>query len=234
MIIALAGQKGGSGKTTTSIAIASELLARRRKVLLVDADPQASSRTWAEVALELGCEAPTVVGMGQGLHRPDQLPALAEAYDVVVIDCPPRHGEIQRAALMVCDLVLLPCGPSALDAWAIAESLELVQSAKLVRPELKAAVLITRKVSRTSLGQGAREVLAESGLDVLGAELGFRVAYQEAPASGQGVTTYAPKSQAAAEVRALVDEIEMIFGLRKRKSSRKKKRKKKEVKRVAA
>lgn len=78
-IIAFAGQKGGSGKTTTSISVASELFERGHKVLLVDADPQGSAQTWAAVAAELGHAAPVVVGMGAGLHRPDQLPSLAAA-----------------------------------------------------------------------------------------------------------------------------------------------------------
>ena len=39
-VIALCGQKGGTGKTTTAIAVAAELYARGQRVLIVDADPQ--------------------------------------------------------------------------------------------------------------------------------------------------------------------------------------------------
>ncbi len=51
-------------------------------------------------------------------------------------------------------------------------------------------------------------MLEGGGLPILDAELAYRVAYQEALAAGQGVTAYAPKDAAAAEVRALVDELE--------------------------
>ena len=208
MIIAFAGQKGGSGKTTTAIAVAVEWQERRRSVLLVDTDPQGSCRTWGDVAAEQKQRSPTVVARGAGLPRPGQLPALALKHEVTIVDCPPRHDELQRAVLAVADMVVLPCGPSAMDAWALTESIDLVSKARKLRPELKAFVLITRKITRTALGAGAREALATCGLPVLRTELGHRVTYQEAPASGQGPTTYEPAGPAAREVRKLVSELE--------------------------
>lgn len=210
--IALTGQKGGSGKSTVAIALAAEFLARGLRVLLVDADAQGTARTWGAVANENGHPAPTVVSMGADLHKAGQLPALAKGFDMVVIDCPPRHAEVQRAALMVSDLAILPSGPSANDAWAMAESVELVRSAQRVRPELHAVGLVTRKVAGTVIGAGAREALEGAGIPIMRTELGFRVAYQEAPATGLGAAQYAPGSEAAVEVRQLADEVLALVG----------------------
>ena len=207
-IVAFGGQKGGAGKTTTAIAVASEWLARGAKVLLVDTDPQGSARTWGEVAVERGVHAPTVVSMGAGLHRDDQLPALAAAHDVTVVDCPPRLDDRVRAVLMVASLVVLPCGPSAMDVWALSEGMDLVAQARKLRPHLDVAVLVTRKASRSILGRNVRDALTGVGLPVLTTEICYRLTYQEAPAAGLGPTTYAPKSIAAREVRQLVDELE--------------------------
>jgi len=218
MIIALAGQKGGSGKTTVAIAVSAELYARKKKTLLVDADPQGSVRTWGAVAAEAGKETPTIVAMGANLWQPGQLPALAGGYEHTIVDCPPRHGDIQRAAMMVADLVVVPCGPSAMDAWAVAESVDIINEARKVKPSLLAVVLITKKVARTTIGKQAREALQEAGLPLLSTELGFRVPYQEAPAAGLGIAQYAPKDPAAGEVRALVDEL-MAFANPKKKRS---------------
>jgi chromosome partitioning protein len=214
-IIALIGQKGGSGKSTTAINLAAEWVRRGRRVLLVDADRQGTARTWGEVAAQVEHPSPTVVSMGASMHKPAQLPELAKSYELTVIDCPPNSGEVHRAALMSCDLAVLPCGPSAPDAWALTESLELVQQACGIRPELRAFVLITRKLSRTTLGKGARDILADCGLPVLSSELGYRVAYQEAPGAGLGVTSYAPETPAATEVLALVDELEQRLEVRR-------------------
>jgi chromosome partitioning protein len=206
-IVALCGQKGGSGKTTTAEAVAGELIARGLSVLLVDADPQGTAQTWADVATENGRPCPTTVAMGASMHQESQLPRLRGSYDAVIIDCPPRHSEIQRSALMAADLAVLPCGPSAHDIWAMADTVDLVTEATKVRPKLQARVLITRKMANTVIGQGARSALAECPVAVMRAELHYRVAYQEAPASGQGAAQYAPSDPAAAEVIALVDEI---------------------------
>jgi chromosome partitioning protein len=211
MIVAFAGQKGGVGKSTTAVCLAVAALERDARVLLVDADPQSTVRTWGEVAAERKRPAPTVIAMGASMHKPGQLGELAAGYDYTFIDCPPRHGEVQRSALMIADVVVLPCGASAADAWALASSIEIVQEARAMRDALIACVLITRKQGRTALGKGARKVLESTGLPVLDTELGARVAYQEALAGGQGITTYAPRDAGTREIFDLLDELGRLF-----------------------
>jgi chromosome partitioning protein len=211
MIVAFAGQKGGVGKSTTAVCLAVAALERGSRVLLVDADPQGTVRTWGEVAAERKRPAPTVIAMGASMHKQGQLAELAAAYDMTFIDCPPRHGEVQRSALMVADVVVLPCGASAADAWALATSLEVVREARAMRDELVACVLITRKQGRTALGKAARKVLESTGLPVLTTELGSRIAYQEALAGGQGITSYAVRDAGTREIFDLLDELGRVF-----------------------
>lgn len=211
MIIAVAGQKGGTGKTTTSIALADAWYAQGRSVLLVDADPQRSSMTWGDVRAEVGLEGPSIIAMGESMHKRDQLPLLAQSFEVVLIDCPPRYGKILRSALMVADLALLPCGPSDVDAWALAETLDLVEEAQTLREDLHSAVLITRKDRRTAIGRTARDILAQGGHQLLKTELGYRVAYQQCLGHGQGPLGFAPESKAAAEILRLRKELEELF-----------------------
>lgn len=209
MIVAVVGTKGGVGKSTVALAIGAEWFRRGRSVLLVDADPQASLLTWREIASERQREAPPVVAMGASLA---DLSSVAAGHEVTVIDTPPRAGSATRNALLVADLALLPCGPAPMDAWALSGALEVLEEARRMRPELEAAVVLTRVSRRTTLGATAREALGDCGVPVLETELGNRIAYQEAPATGRGVTTYDPNGAAADEVRALVDEIEALVG----------------------
>ena len=207
MVIAVAGDKGGSGKSVVAINLAAEFQRRGKNVLLVDADAQGSSQTWADVAVERGHSPPTVVSMGAGLAEPNQLPALARRFDLTVIDCPGSRNAAQRSALMVADLVLLPCTPSAMDVWSLAASIELVNKARALRPQLRAAILINRKVARTRIGDSLRDMLVECGIPLLKTELGLRTAFAESPATGLGVTQSFAKSRAAEEIVALADEI---------------------------
>jgi chromosome partitioning protein len=209
MIVTLMGQKGGVGKSTAAICLAMAAFERGASTLLVDADPQGTLRTWSEVAAENGQPAPTVIAMGPSMHRPGQLDVVAKNYDWTFIDCPPRHGDVQRSALMITDLAILPCGPSASDVWALSTSLELVESAKTVREALQACIVISRRQPRTSLGKDARAVLEKSGLSVLQSELIYRVAYQEALAAGTGVTSRR-RDAAACEVLQLFEEVEKL------------------------
>ena len=87
MIISVQNQKGGVGKTTLAIHISYVLSSSNKRVLLIDADPQGSSRDWAAARED---EPPfSVVGLDRPtIHR--DLKSLSEGYDHVVIDGPPR------------------------------------------------------------------------------------------------------------------------------------------------
>ena len=207
MIVAIAGQKGGAGKSTAAVHVACELHERGARVLLVDGDVQGSVVAFAEVAAEQGRAGPTVVAMGATMHRPGGLPALVGTFEHVVIDCPGRTDAVTRSALMVADVAVLPVVPSPVDAWALAGTVALVRDAQQLRPELRAVALLSRVQARTALGRSARGIVQAYGVEVLRAVLSARVAYCESWAAGQGITSYAPGDLGTCEVRRLVDEL---------------------------
>ncbi|MBK6529868.1 MAG: cobyrinic acid a,c-diamide synthase [Deltaproteobacteria bacterium] len=152
--------------------IAAEGLARGLRVLLVDADPQGSARTWAAGARR-GFPVPTVVAGDASMHT--TLPTRAKGFDLVVVGHP-RAGDVQRAAIIVANVTVIPCGPSGVDAWALATTSDVLAEARAVKPKLRAAVVITKQRPRTLVGRNAREVCEGAGYQVLRAELTDRVA----------------------------------------------------------
>jgi len=208
-IVAVAGQKGGSGKSTVAINVASELHARGLRVLLVDADHQGTAVTWAGISTESEADEPPTVAMGDNLRA--QLPGMAESYDWAVIDCPGRGGKRQIAAMAIADVVLLPCGPSPADAWALSETAEEIERVRELRPDLRVAI-VANKADRTAIGASSRKAAGTLGFPSLRATLGERAAFREALAAGRGVSRYAGGSVAANEVRRLVDELVTFAG----------------------
>jgi len=204
MIIGFLNQKGGVGKTTLAVHVADALARQQKRVLLVDADPQGSALDWA--ASRKNEPLFPVAGLPRpSLHK--ELPALAQGYNFVLIDGPPRVYEVARSAIMASDLVLIPVQPSPYDVWAAKEIVDLLREACIYKPALKSAFVINRKIVNTALGRDVVEALAEYPTPVLKTAICQRVALAETAAQGQTVFETAPDHPAGKELMALVNDI---------------------------
>jgi len=199
--LAVSGLKGGAGKTVVATNLAAALHRSGHKTLLIDLDAQATASTWAARAAELGNDAPPVVAITGSAVRRD-IERIGAAFDIVVLDSPPRLGVESRTAVILADVVLLPVSPGVADTWALQSTLAVLDDARSLRPELRAGLVLNRW-DRSSLAASARTALEQTELPVLGV-LGSRVAYGEAMAVGLGVIDHASKSEAALELRRLV------------------------------
>ena len=203
VIYAILSQKGGAGKTTLAIHLADTLARRGRRVLLVDADEQATASKWA--ALRADSAFPVV-----GLPRPTlhtELPSIAADYEDVVLDAPPRIHSVARSVVLAADVIVVPVQPSPADVWATTETLELIAEGRAFNSRLRPMMAITRRIARSALARDVRGALSSLDVPVLRADLGQRVVFAEALASGRTVADVAPNSPAARELEALVDEI---------------------------
>ena len=210
MIIAFSSLKGGTGKTSLSVHLAHAIALAGKRVILIDADPQASASDWAAARTD----APPfpVVGMARDtLHR--DLSALTADYDHAIIDTPPRVSALARSAILAADLVLIPVQPSSsYDVWAAAETVRLIEEAQQFKPEVKAAFVVNRKIPKTVIGGDVAGALADYSPPVLSASISQRVSFAEASA-GYTVLEDAPKSAAAGEVRSLAAAVLEFMGV---------------------
>jgi chromosome partitioning protein len=204
IIISVLNQKGGVGKTTLTVHLATALARAGEKVLLVDADPQGSALDWS--AAREGDPLFPVAGLPKAsLHK--ELPALAAGYSFVLIDGPPRVYDVARSAIMASDLVLVPVQPSPYDVWAAKEIVDLLGEAAVFKPALRSAFVVNRKIVNTAIGRDVADALAEYPVPVLKAAVCQRVMFAETAAQGRTVYELANGGAGAREVDALTAEV---------------------------
>lgn len=208
MILAVLNQKGGVGKTTISVHIASTLALGGNKVLLIDADAQRSALDWA--ASREGSPLFNVVGISKSIiHK--EVTLLQPNYDFIIIDGPPRIYDVARSAIAASDVVLVPVQPSPYDVWSAKEVVDLVNEVKeplQAYKTIKIAFVINRKISNSVIGRDVVDALEQyEGVHVLESSITQRVSYAETAARGTTVIEEDPESVAGKEIKKVTEEV---------------------------
>ncbi len=203
-IISILSQKGGSGKTTSTLAIAGAAYAKGMTVVILDIDPQAAATSWY-MARKKTSQA------SEGLHvQPLQAVQLEETIaacraqdvDLVLIDTPPQSDNPAVLAAEISDCVLIVTKPSVMDLRAIQNTLRLAKIANVHPYLLFNAVkpVGTRHIE-------AADTMQRMGVDVLPITLGDRVAFMDMLVEGQTPLEYEPNGSAAQEAAALYTHV---------------------------
>lgn len=158
MKIAVVNAKGGTGKTTTAIYLAAILSKLGGEAQLVDADPQASAAEWLEVSPIPGVdvlEAPSERLVTRALER--------ARWRHLVVDSPPGHERLIRAAIEGADMVVIPTRAGGVEISRVQVTLGMVP------PGRQVGLVLTSAEPRTIDFRTQAEAWVQAGVEVWGA-----------------------------------------------------------------
>ncbi len=205
LVITVAQQKGGAGKTMLAANLAAAM-APSRRVCLLDIDPQRSLRRWHEIRARHGKPLPPVtLSDVSGWRLRAELDRLMASHDVLIVDTPPQVDTEAKLAIRGANLVLVPLQPSPPDLWAAEGTVQLAKTEKRTT-----RLVLNRAPATSKLRAAVERDAAAAGYVVLGSTLGNRAGFANAFAQGMGVLEAAPKSVGAQEIMALLREIEGV------------------------
>ncbi len=195
--ISILGQKGGTGKTTTALALAVAANQAGRSVVVIDLDPQTTATNWYD--RRGSSDSLTVVSCQVARLRFVLEAAKNEGADLVIIDTPAKSSEAGIEAARSADMVLVPVRPQIYDL----ETLPAIRDILRLSGEPSSFVVINSAPIQGKRHIEAQEAAKSLGFAVCPIVLYLRAAYGDAPTTGQTVTEYEPESKAALEIEQL-------------------------------
>lgn len=179
-IISFANPKGGAGKTTTALILATQLAENGASVHIIDADPERWIAGWgalpgkpAQVTITSDVSEDTIV---------DQIEAASAAAQFVIVDLEGTASLMVANAIGMSDLVLVPTQGSSMDARGGAKTIRLISNqAKMARRKIPYSVVLTRVSAavRSRSLKNVQEQLASHNIGVCRTGIVERAAYRD-------------------------------------------------------
>ncbi len=193
--VAICAQKGGGGKTSTAVNLATAATHAGYASAIIDLDPQQSAALWGD---DRG-DAPPEVISGQATRLHVLLEAAAkEGFDLIIVDTGPAADAAARKCAELADLVLIPCRPAAFDLKAIKTTLDLVEATRT-----PAWVVLNAAPPRSRAVDEAIDVVNGLGGQVAPIIMCQRAAYAHAVIGGETAQEFEPSGKAAEEIAKL-------------------------------
>lgn len=198
-VLAMASQKGGSGKTTLSGHLAVQAqLSGAGPVVLIDIDPQGSlSDWWNERTAEYPAFAQTTVArLAADLEVLRQ-----QGFKLAVIDTPPAITMAIQSVIQVAELIVIPTRPSPHDLRAVGATVDLCERAG------KPLIFIVNAATPKARITGEAAIALSQHGTVAPITIHQRTDFAASMIDGRTVMEVDPKGRSAAEVTALWDYI---------------------------
>lgn len=193
--VAIISQKGGAGKTTIALHLATAAALEGRNTAIIDLDPQASAANWSD---RREADLPVVLSahasrLAHEMKRVEDMQG-----ELLIIDTAPHSDSAALEAAKVADLIFVPCRPAILDIEAISNTLNLVRTTGT-----PVWVVMNAVAPQGNEAIEAAEAIAGLDVGVCPVQLRQRVAFSRALITGQSAQEYEPGGKAALETEQL-------------------------------
>jgi chromosome partitioning protein len=195
-VLAIIGQKGGTGKTTTALSLAVAASFARRVVAVIDLDPQSTATNWSD---RRSAETPVVVSCQVSRLVHVLKTAADQGADLAIIDTPGKSTDALIAAAKAADFVLMPIQPQLYDI----ETLGNLKDVLTLAGNPPAAVFVNRAPIQGSRHTETQAAAAAQGFVFCPVVVFARAAHGDAGNLGLVAAEYQPKSKAAQEMADL-------------------------------
>lgn len=179
-VISFANPKGGAGKTTSALLLASELAVRNASIVIIDADPERWISQWGALAGK-----PDNIEIINDVTEDSIVDVIEEAagrVQFVIVDLEGTASLMVANAVGMSDLVVIPTQGASMDAKGAAKTLKLIHNqARMAKRDIPHAVLLTRTsaaIASRSL-KNVRDQLNTAGVEVFETSIVERAAYRD-------------------------------------------------------
>lgn len=181
-VIAFANPKGGAGKTTSALLLASELASKGAQVAILDADPEKWISQWAKLPGK-----PANIRIVSDITEDsivDQIEEVSREAQFVIVDLEGTASLMVANAIGLSDLVVIPTQGASMDAKGAAKAIRAVRTEEKKQRDgrkIPHAVLLTRTsaaIASRSL-KNVRDQLDKAGIDVFMTSIVERAAFRD-------------------------------------------------------
>lgn len=178
--ISFANPKGGAGKTTSALLLASELASRGAQISIIDADPEKWISQWGKLAGKP--DNLTIISEVSEDSIVDQIEQAAATSQFVIVDLEGTASLMVANAIGMSDLVIIPTQGASMDARGAAKTIRLIRNQERMtrRPILHSVLLTRTSAAVTSRAlKNVREQLDKAGIGVFSTPIVERAAYRD-------------------------------------------------------
>ena len=190
MIISVANKKGGVGKTTIATNLACYLANSGYKVVLIDADEQASSMSFQEKRPDDAVQFQTVSIITRHIFREA---TKFDSADYVILDVPAKDSIVSRNSMACADRVIVPVQPSQYDLLATKATLDILDEMADTKGDFKFSLLRNMVMPNPNfiITKETDDILVKLkevyGVGVFESSICHRVAYKNSAETGLSV-----------------------------------------------